>query len=302
MKIRLPSLDHLHAFEVAARHLSFKKAAEELNVTPAAVGQRIRALEDQLQVPLFKRMTRAIVLTENGQQLAFAVRDGLQTIQSGLGKLESSREDNSITISTTEVFAERWLLPKLPEFNQANPESDVRVIARSSRVDFDKDNVDLAIRFGRGHYNGCQSVRLMEDLYIPVCHPDLYEEIQTLSEREPDNPQTLIYCDWPTEQAAAPTWEQWFKVHGPKIPDTSRKLRFTMESLAIHAALTGQGVALVHQIHVTHELAQGNLVLPFGPERALKPEFHYYLVWPESRDLLPVAKKFQDWLYRKLEA
>ena len=291
----LPPLDHLRAFEAAARHLSFRKAAEELNVTPAAVSQRIRALEAQLQITLFKRLTRAVILTDAGQKLATDVREGLSLIRRGLATLEADKRFNVLTISTTTTFAERWLLPHLSEFKSRCSDCDVRIITTDERVNFETDAVELAIRLGRGAYRGCHATPLLDELYYPVCKPELIGGAACLKRPEDLYDYTLIHTDWLIEQASAPTWAIWFESVGAAPLRTTRRLHFSSESLAIRAALDGQGIALVNITHVLDELARGHLVRPFGTEFSLRSEFRYYVVWPK-RALPEFVDDFRNWV------
>jgi len=286
-----PSLDHWRAFDAAARHLSFKDAATELNVSPAAISQRIRTLEAQVETQLFHRATRAITLTDTGAKLASEIREGLAIIEVAIKKLERNKRRHVMTISTTTTFAERWLLPHLPMFKEVFSDWDVRIVTTDARVDFSIDDIDVAIRFGRGQYSGCDSTPIMKDLYVPVCAPGL-----NLSR----NPQhisrhSLIHTDWPIESAAAPDWDSWSKQFGIPIGAKTRHLQFTVETLAVHAALAGQGIALVHEMHVRSELIEGTLIKPYGDEYNITPKFRYYLVTPLDRES-ENAKSFRDWL------
>jgi LysR family glycine cleavage system transcriptional activator len=295
MNKSLPPLDHLRAFEAAARHLSFRRAAEELNVTPAAVSQRIRALEARLQIALFKRLTRAVILTDAGQKLATDVREGLSVIRRGLAALEADQRFNVLTISTTTTFAERWLLPHLPDFQSRCSDCDVRIVTTDERVNFETDAVDLAIRLGRGAYRGCHATPLLDELYYPVCIPELIGGAACLKRPEDLYDYTLIHTDWLVEQASAPTWEKWFESVGADPSGTTRRLYFSSESLTVRAALDGQGVALVNIAHVSEELARGHLVRPFGTELGLRSEFRYYVVWPK-RTVPEFVDRFRNWV------
>lgn len=297
MKIHMPSLDHLRAFEAAARHLSFQMAAHELHVTPAAVSQRIRALELDLGQKLFTRLTRRVLLTEAGQAFAHDVRDGLGIISKGLLTLRNRTENNILTISTTTTLAEQWILPNLPDFNAVFPDYDVRIIATDGITNFNRENVDLAIRFGRGNYPGCHTVPVLEGLYIPVCARNLVEHRGGIKSSAWWEKATLIHVDWPFPQSeVAPTWTKWSDATSVSLPKANKNLRVTIEAHAIRAAILEQGVALVHQAHVQRELRDGRLVSPFGTSHGLTSEFKFFLVWPSNRQHLGV-ERFKDWIF-----
>ncbi|MEO0368833.1 MAG: LysR substrate-binding domain-containing protein [Pseudomonadota bacterium] len=301
MTVHQYSLDNLRVFAIAARHLSFKHAAEELNVTPAAVGQRIRALEEQLEIVLFERLTRAVLLTAAGQTLYRHVLTALQEIEDGLAKVKPQNDNNRLVITTTPVFAERCLLHRLPSFNEQFPNCQVQVIADSNRSNLSAEGIDFAIRFGRGAYPRCISTELTQDVYLPVCDPETANELSQQTTKEFATPVNFVHCDWVTETGSAPSWQQWFdKFDLPRVRSASSTagghLSVSLESLAIHAALNKQGIALVHKIHVEDDLANGNLVAPFGIHKFLIPEFRYFLVEPEVRKPSKLATEFKRWL------
>ena len=171
----LPPLNNLRAFEVAARHLSFRDAAKVLHITPSAVSQRIRSLEAQLGTPLFHRSTRAVALTDAGEVLATDLLEAFDVIARSLARIHRLSEENTFTISTTVTFAEKWLLPRLPFFTEAFPEFDVRVFSGDALVDFSADSTDLAIRFGRGRYPGLIAEPLATQNTFPCAHQDYWK-------------------------------------------------------------------------------------------------------------------------------
>lgn len=300
MRPPLPPLNGLRAFEAAARHLSFQDAATELNVSPAAVGQSIRTLEAHLGHQLFKRMTRRVVLTDAGQVLAPALSDGFDRLSEGIQQLHSLEQPNRLTLSTTISFAEKWLLPHLPDFNQLYPELDVRIISTDQRVDFTTDNTDVAVRFGRGRYKGMIAEPITNNIYFPVCSPELQQSSGRIASPEDLHAQTLIHTDWLQESNAAPTWERWFRHVGATPPKTRRELSLTVETLAVTAAIDGLGVALVHEILVRGDLDKGVLVKPFGDRFSISPEFKYFIVYPESERDSGKIRTIRKWLHDNL--
>jgi LysR family glycine cleavage system transcriptional activator len=297
MPLRLPPLDHLKHFHVAAKHLSFQAAAAELHVTPAAVSQRVRALEAELGVRLFERLTRKVLLTEEGSALAAKVEEALRIISKGVADLDRRRSGRALTISTTTTFAEQCLLPLLARFNAQFPQTEVRVLASNHLVDFEVEAVDFAVRQGLGVYEGCTSQALMDDLYVVVCAPRTRSTRVFEGNKWLDLP--IFDVEWPIDAPDAPTWDNWFKLNGFSTAKRRRRTSVSFEALAIRAAINGQGLSLVHRAHIAHELQTGELCCPFGAERTFRPGFRYYLVSPEKvRN--PKAEPFSSWLLKNV--
>ena len=188
MARNLPPLNSLRAFEAAARHLSFTKAAEELHVTPAAISHQIKALEEQMGVPLFRRLTRALRLTQAGQAALPPMRDGFDKLADAVDLLRAHDESGAITVSLDPSFAAKWLVPRLDRFRAAHPDLDVRLDATDRLVDFQRDNVDLAIRYGGGHYPGLEAERLLSEEIFPVCSPNLRQGPEPLEQARRSTP------------------------------------------------------------------------------------------------------------------
>lgn len=300
MRKPLPPLNGLRAFEAAARHLSFQGAASELHVSPAAIGQSIRTLESHLGLQLFTRLTRQVVLTDAGQTLASPLTDGFNTIAEGVHRLQTLDQPDRLTISTTISFAEKWLLPRLPDFNQLYPDLDVRIISTDQQVDFATEKVDLAVRFGRGHYKGLVAEPITNNIYFPVCSPDLLPPTGPGLTPEDLFDQTLIHTDWLQESAAAPTWNGWFKQVGVQPPAGQKGLRLSVETLAVTAAIDGLGIALVHEVLVEDDLEKGVLVKPFDGRFAIVPDFKYFIVHPEADKGSAKIASIKTWLYENI--
>ncbi|MGB0847808.1 MAG: LysR substrate-binding domain-containing protein [Thiolinea sp.] len=299
MNQSLPPLNELHAFVIAARHLSFRDAAHELNLTPSAISQRIRALEERLKLPLFVRQTRSISLTPAGQCLFTDLDQAFTGIRQGLHKLErfNRSHNKTLTISTTTTFAEKWLLPRLAGFNQRYPQWDVCVLSGERLVDFQQDNIDLAIRFGRGVYSGLITEPLSAGNSVAVCSPQLLQQqdfpLRTVEDLQH---QTLIETHWPQEHfLIAPSWESSLQQWGLNDLQPRKILGFNVDGLSIRAAINALGVALVHEVLVQDDLASGVLVRPF-PELMIESVFRFHLVYPETeRDALKTVQ-FREWL------
>lgn len=297
MTHKLPPLDHLKYFHTAAKHLSFQTAAAELHVTPAAISQRVRSLESLLDVRLFERLTRKVLLTEDGSALAAKVDEALRIIAKGVADLDRRRSGRALTISTTTTFAEQCLLPLLARFNAQFPQTEVRVLASNHLVDFEVETVDFAVRQGLGVYEGCTSQLLLDDLYVVVCAPQIRAGGVFESGKWLDLP--IFDVEWPIDAPDAPTWGNWFKANGMRAGKGQRRTSVSFEALAIRAAINGQGLTLIHRVHIARELATGELCCPFGEERTFRPGFRYYLVSPE-RARNPKVELISSWLLKNV--
>ncbi len=297
MARNLPPLNSLRAFEAAARQLSFTKAAEELHVTPAAVSHQIKALEEQLGVALFRRLTRALRLTEAGQAALPSLRDGFDKLAEGVARARAHETSGAVTVSVGPSFAAKWLVPRLDRFRMAHPDIEVRIDATDQLVDFERDNVDLSIRFGSGHYPGLEvEPLLIEETIFPVCSPALLEGPQPLREPTDLRHHTLLHLDWDLERVTAPSWRMWLLAAGVHDVDYMRGPVFSMESLALQAAMEGQGVALVSSVLAGHDLAAGRLVMPFNLSVCDPLDFRYFVVTPKRTAELPKVAAFRGWL------
>jgi len=260
MNRRLPSLSALRAFEAAARHGSFKRAASELAVTPTAVSHQIRALEQQVGFALFERRTRQVVLTESGAKLYPVLRDGFDAFAEVIERLTRRRSRARVTISATIALTARWLVPRVAAFRALHPDVDLQLQASDEVVNFDAAGVDIAIRYGGGPYPGFAVTPLFEDRFAPVFNPMLkLAGVDDLS-RWP-----LIDFQWRRRSPDNPTWSRWFAEAGLEEPAEPAQLSFSDESHAIQAAVAGQGVALVSLTLVQDEIRAGHLIQAFGP-------------------------------------
>jgi LysR family glycine cleavage system transcriptional activator len=286
---RLPPLNAVRAFEAAARHLSFTKAAEELNVTQAAVSHQVKALEERLQVPLFRRLNRGLVLTGAGAGYLKELEDILDRLEQATERLRASEATGILTVSTSTSFAAKWLVPRLQRFRDRRPDIDVRIDANDSLTDFRRDNVDLAIRYGRGVYPGLSSVQLLQDIVFPVCSPQLLEGGHPLREPSDLKHFTLLH-----DQGVVEDWRTWLRTAGVTDLDPSRGPVFSHSAMLIEAAIAGQGVALARRSMVARDVREGRLVQPIP--LSLKAEFSYWVVCPESAAEKTKIAEFRAWL------
>jgi len=298
MKPRLPPLNALRAFEAAARHLSFARAAEELSVTPAAVSQQIRTLEAYLGIKLFRRLPRSVVITEAGQAGLVALREGFDRLAEAAERMRAHETGNTLMVSVVAPFAAKWLVPRLDRFHALHPEIEVRVEASSHLVDFAREEVDVAIRYGSVHYPGLAVHRLTRgaEVVFPVCSPRLLARSHPLEQPDDLRWHTLIHMDWKGQEDAWPNWHTWLMAAGVRGVDASRGPRFNSGSLAVQAAAQGQGVALANEFLAAQELAEGRLVKPFALSVEAPAHFAHYLVYPEGATGSPKVGAFRDWV------
>lgn len=288
MANRSPPLNSLRTFEAAARHLSFTRAADELNVTQAAVSHQIRALEDRLGRKLFRRGPGGIRLTAEGQRYLPGIRNALEAIHEATEELLSADSHGTLTVTTLPSFAARWLVPRLGSFTARHPEIDVRIAPSVHRVDFAKEDVDLGIRYGTGDYRGLRSTRLMSEDIAPMCSPTLLEAPPALSAPKDLAQHTLLHEDGNTD------WRNWLMAAGVNEVDWTRGPVFLDGSMLIQAAVSGQGIALGRGVLARDELRAGRLIQPF--ELRLPAEYAYYVVCPEETFGRFKITAFRDWL------
>lgn len=294
MAQRLPPLSALRAFASAGRHLSFQRAAAELAVTPTAISHQIKRLEDDLGTPLFRRMTRKLQLTEAGRMLLPEVAGAFDKLAGAVERLKASGDSGTLTVSAIITFAYRWLAPRLAKFSTRHPKIDVRLEASQRLADFGRDEVDVAIRHGNGHWPGLTAVKLFDDRFTPMMSPKLLAKGPPLRKPEDLLNYTLLR-DIPYFE-----WENWFKAAGVKPPENSRGPTFDSSQLAAQAAEAGLGVALVHPEFFADEIESGRLIRPFpiigGNDKS------YYLVFPTAAADRPKVAAFREWLLEEVAA
>ena len=296
---RLPPLNALRAFEAAARHLNFSRAADELSVTPGAVSQQIQNLEDYVGVALFKRTPKGLLLTDPAQIALPALREAFDRLADAASMLTAAVDGRRLTVSVAPSFAAKWLVPRLGLFEALHPQVDVWVSAGMELVDFNSGEVDLAIRYGTGRYPGLEVIRLMQETVLPVIAPDLLER-QPLNDLTDLADHVLLHDGSPDADDSCPDWTMWLAARGVKGVDGSRGPRFNQSSLVIEAAVGGRGVALAKRALAQADLDAGRLVTPFDIATAV--DFAYYVVHPKAKGRLPQVKAFVSWLVAQAEA
>jgi LysR family glycine cleavage system transcriptional activator len=294
---RLPPLKSLQAFESAARWLSFSKAADELFVTPAAISQQIKQLEGFLGIPLFHRMTRAVRLTEEARKVLPLLTEGFDNLAEAVALLAREDEAGLLTVSSVPTFATKWLVHHLADFSEEYPDIDVRLDASLETRDFDRDGIDISIRLGLGDYPGLHVARIFDEEVSPACSPQLLNGTKPLHAFEDLKNHRLLHVDWGKLTTQSPDWSMWAKAAGIEDIGVSRGPRFSVETMAIEAAINAEGVALVSHSAVVEDLKAGRLVRPF--DLTVKSAIAYWLVCPEKHLRRAKVKVFWEWLLAK---
>ena len=296
---RLPPLNALRAFEAAARHMNFSRAADELSVTPGAVSQQIQNLEDYIGAALFKRTPKGLLLTDGAQTALPALREAFDRLAEAASLLTAAEDGRRLTVSAAPSFAAKWLVPRLGRFEAAHPEVDVWLSAGLELVDFTSGEVDLAIRYGTGRYPGLEVSRLLGETVSPVVSPRLLEEVP-LHDLADLSRHVLLHDGSPDADDSCPDWSMWLAARGVKGVDGARGPRFNQSSLVIEAAVNGRGAALAKQTLAQADLDAGRLAVPFDIATAV--DFAYYIVHPKAKGRLSQVKAFVAWLLAEAEA
>jgi LysR family glycine cleavage system transcriptional activator len=283
----LPPLNALRAFEAAARHGSFVKAAEELYVTGGAVSQQVKALEAWLGRPLFRRLHRGVALNQAGT--AYLAKLGAVLDELAAASQEIAQRKQVLRITAPPAFAERWLMPRLGRFQGLHPEVEIALTADDRTVDLARDPVDLWLCYGTGEHPGCRVERLFAESLFPVCAPVLLDRGPALAEPGDLARHTLLHdAHWRDD------WRRWLAAAGVADLDPTRGPSFTLYAMVIQAALDGLGVALAHEALIADDLAAGRLVAPFSLR--LPAAQAYYLVSSSKAAKRPDVMAFRAWL------
>ncbi len=290
---RLPPLNALRAFEAAARHLNFSRAADELSVTPGAVSQQIQNLEDYVGAALFKRTPKGLLLTDAAQTALPALREAFDRLAEAASLLTAAVDGRRLTLTAPPSFAAKWLVPRLGAFEQGHPQVDIWLSAGIELVDLAAGEVDVAIRYGAGRYPGLEVRRLFSETVIPVAAPSHLAENPLNTPADLAN-HILLHDGSPDLDDSCPDWSMWLAARGLKSIDGMRGPRFNQSSLVIEAAVNGRGVALAKRTLAAADLEAGRLVAPLQIATAV--DFAYYLVHPKAKGRLPQVKAFVSWI------
>jgi LysR family glycine cleavage system transcriptional activator len=308
---RFPPLNALRAFEAAARHLSFKKAAKELHVTPGAVSHQVKLLEQHLGVMLFRRLTRALELTAEAHAMLPKVREGLDALEAAVERVRSREQMIPLVVVAPPNFAARWLVPRLSSFTASHPDIELHLASRQSMVDGREnghatdtvvrpDAPVAMVRFGTGHYPGSHVDEVFSAVYVPVCSPKLLKGEHPLKKPEDLRYHTLLHDDTVIEEGARPTWTDWLHAQGVTDIDATRGPHFNNAALALDAAIEGMGVTLAIKPLVTSDIEARRLALPF--DISAPTGYSYYLVTPEASAENRAVALFRNWLLEEAAA
>jgi LysR family transcriptional regulator, glycine cleavage system transcriptional activator len=294
MARRLPALNALRAFEAAARHESFTRAAEELCVTQGAVSHQVKALELELGVKLFNRERQRLVITDAGREYLTVLRDALDRIALGTERLLQRQKAGVLTVSTSPDFAAKWLVHRLGRFAEAHPEIDLRVSATLHHVDFAREDVDLAVRHGDGNWPGLEAVRMSPEELFAVCSPKLLAGRARLKKPADILKLPLLHLN------DRRGWSRWLEAAGVAHSELTQGPILNRDSMVIDAAVDGQGVVLTRTTLAAWDLINGRLVRPFAV--TLRTTKNYWIVCPKATASLPKVALFRDWLLSEAAA
>ncbi|WP_170573814.1 transcriptional regulator GcvA [Ruegeria atlantica] len=291
----LPPLTALRAFDAAARHMSFAKAAEELQVTPAALSFQIKSLEEHLGRPLFRRLNRAVELTEAGRMLAPGAADGFATLHTAWRAVRKLQDSTNLTVTAGPALTAKWLAPRLYEFARSHPEIDLRFSATLRKMDLERDDVDVAIRFGEGEDEGLYSVPVRKEWLTPVMTPEMAAQFPT---PESLKEAPLIHDDSISFLKPSCDWPMWFRAVGIDFTPT-HGAHFSNADHAIDAAVAGVGVVLGRRPMILKDISEGRLVAPF--KTAIETRARFRFVCLKGAEERPQVAAFRDWFLAEIE-
>ena len=291
---RFPPPAALRAFESAARHLSYTRAADELHITQSAISHQIRHIEEMWDLKLFSRQGRTLVLTEAGQALAPIVRDFVNRLRHKLEELKSGEDRVSLRVSLLQSFAFKWLVPRLGQFSQVCPHINVWISTTEDLIDLSVDEVDVGIRLGHGGWPGLYQVPILREYVFPVCSPRFLKRL-----KPPESPKDLLRYPliYRKSHDICPRWRDWFKDAGVEIKSLPKGSQFPDTSMTVQAAIDDFGIALARSAHVQDDLASGRLVKLFDVYS--RSTVAYYFVCRKGREEEPNIKAFHDWVLEK---
>ncbi len=285
---RLPPLNALKAFEAAARHESFTRAAEELCVTQGAVSHQVKALEAELGIKLFNRERQRLIITDAGREYLTVLRDSFDRIAVGTERLIQRQSSGVLTVSTSPDFAAKWLVNRLGRFAEAHPGIDLRISATLHHVDFAREDVDLAVRHGDGSWPGLDVARLSTEQLFAVCSPKLLKGRQRITKPSDVLKFPLLHLDDRKD------WAKWLEAAGVAGTELSHGPVLNRASMVIDAAVDGQGIALARTTLAAWDLINGRLIRPLA--ETLRLSKTYWVICPKATSTLPKITTFRDWL------
>lgn len=283
----LPPLNSLRAFEAAARLLSVRQAATELCVTPAAVSKQVRFLETYLSCRLFRRTNQRIELTPSGEIYFIRIKNALNEIRQATHELRQRQDKRTLRIRSYTTFSMHWLIPRLSSFHSVHPDIEIEITTSLKWIDFDREDVDAAIRLGDGYWSGLQAYRLIPNILAPVCSPQIAAALKT--------PTDLCHYTLLHTLARPDDWSHWLQRFRRDDIDAHSGRHYESSVLVYQAAAQGQGIAMAQIALIAEDLKRGTLVLPFEDTLDMQ-SYTYYFVVPESRPEVPELEIFRQWL------
>lgn len=297
----IPGTRALKTLTTAARHLNFTRAADELGLTPAAVSYQIKEFEDHLGIVIFVRAGKTMRLTEAGRILCDAAQEAIEDLNRAVAKAQKlTRGTSRLRVSLDPQLATKWLMRRVEHFRERYPDIELRFDVAYEMRDFDMDDIDVAIRFGTGKYPGLCADRLFENVIVPVCSPRLISPKKPLKEPKDILQYTLAHIEWSRRGITWPNWRMWLAAAGVTDFDDSNILQFSSTSDALHAALSGEAIALADYALVESDLEEGKLIQPFALSIRIPAEFGYFLVYPESSAHDPRIHAFREWILEEV--
>jgi LysR family glycine cleavage system transcriptional activator len=294
MPRRIYPLNALRAYEASARHLSYVKASDELSVTPAAISHQVKKLEEYLGLPLFRRRSRGLLLTESGTLLLTELREVFLSLDKAMEHVIDSDARGTITLSVAPTFAVMWLIPRLQKFYVLHPDIDVRISTGLGLVDFQRDDFDAAIRLGSGQWFGLETIKLFDETVTPMCSPRLLEGADALKCPDDLRKHVLLHNHSMDYDPDAPTWDTWLKAAGASRVDASRGTHFSLPDHGLQASIDGAGVVLGWQSLAALDIAAGRVIAPFDLVLPLGSSF--YLTYPEAHAPRSNIAAFRNWI------
>ncbi len=290
MARHIPPLNPLYTFDAAARHVSFTRAAQELNVTQGAVSRQVRTLEKYLGVSLFERHHRSVRLTRAGKSFHDDLKNGFEQIEAAAERLITSRSQKTLVVRSYSTFGARWLIPRLAAFRAANPKIFVDFTASTTPVDFEREDVDIAVHFGPAEERPDMYCSLLTSVaIIPVCSPALVNARRPLR-----HPSDLQYYPLLHSMIRSDDWPNWLAANGIAADWATRGYRFESSSMAYEAAIKEIGVAIAISALIQPELKEGRLITPFP--MAVSTPYAYWLIYPHAKTVNPAVTVFRNWI------
>ena len=292
---RLPPLTSLQAFEAVSRHMSIKLAAEELLLTPTAISHRLKALETQLGLRLFYRLSRSLKLTPEGELLRPFVESAFRQLEHGVAQLSRDEVEGELVVTTTRSFAWSWLSPRLPKFSRLYPQLEVKVIASDSVLDFARSSVDISIRYTDDPDPEHHAAWVLDDYVMPICSPTLESKIKSPADLLQHD---LLEYEWIGFEENDPNWKAWFESVGEEPADIRSIAHFSDEIMCIEAAIDNRAAALVSVIAASREIERGRISAPIP--KVLRDR-SYFMICPHERAKSAKIRAFQDWLLEEAD-